>query len=199
MTPIDKSVTFFDSADAQAALAQIQLSVAALPNVVATSDPAGQLAVGPEAAAASGSISPDGRIARIVVQYPMIEELSVGDLDNLKEFGVDAREGSPLQIEMGGDLFFSFEEPQTGTGEMIGLIAAVIILLVAFGSVIAMGLPLGMAVFGIALGVSSMSLITYLVDIPTWGPEVGSMIGLGVGIDYALFLITRHREFLARG
>ena len=199
LTPIDDSQTFFNSARAQAALADVQESAGSLPNVLGTSDPAGLLTGEPDPASASGAISPDGRVARIVVQYPMIEELGIDDLENLKELGETAREGSPLQIEMGGDLFFSFEEPQTGTGEMIGLVAAVIILLVAFGSLIAMGLPLGMALFGIALGVSSMSLIAYLVDIPTWGPEVGSMIGLGVGIDYALFLVTRHREFLARG
>lgn len=82
---------------------------------------------------------------------------------------------------------------------MIGVIAAIIILLLAFGSLIAMGLPIGMAMFGLALGVGSMSLITYLVDIPSFAPQMASMIGLGVGIDYALFLVTRHREFLARG
>lgn len=62
-----------------------------------------------------------------------------------------------------------------------------------------MGLPIGMALFGLALGVSSMGLITYLIDIPSWAPQMGSMVGLGVGIDYTLFLVTRHREFLAQG
>ncbi len=199
VTPLDDSKTFFDSPDAQAALAEVQAAVADLPNVLGTSDPAGALAAGPEAAAVSGSVSPDGRVALIRIQYPVIEELNVGDLENLKAFGDEAREGSPLQIEMSGDLFFSFEEPQTGIGEMVGLIAAIIILLLAFGSLIAMGLPIGMALFGLALGISAMSLITYLVDIPSWAPQMAAMIGLGVGIDYALFLVTRHREFLARG
>ena len=199
MTPIDDRVTFFDSAEAQTALVDAQSRVAALPNVLGTSDPAGALAAGPDAAAMSGSVSPDGRIALIRVQYPVIEDLHATDLENLKELGVEIREGSPLQVEMGGDLFFSFEEAETGVGEIIGLIAAAVILLVAFGSLIAMGLPIGMTLFGLALGVSSMSLIAHLVDIPSWAPQMGSMIGLGVGIDYALFLVTRHREFLARG
>ena len=133
------------------------------------------------------------------MQYPVIEDLDASDLENLKELRVELREGSSLQIEMGGDLFFAFEEAETGTGEVIGVIMAVIILLVAFGSFIAMGLPIGMTLFGLALGISSMSLITYLIDIPSWAPQMASMIGLGVGIDYALFLVTRHREFLARG
>ena len=129
----------------------------------------------------------------------MLEELDPADLDNLKALGADLTAGSVLQVELGGDLFFAFEEPGTGMGEVIGLVVAVLILLIAFGSVVAMGLPIGMALFGLALGISSMSLITYLIDIPSWAPVVASMVGLGVGIDYALFLVTRHREYLARG
>jgi len=184
LTPLDDGATFDDSPEAQAAVAEVQAGLAALPDVLGASDPA---------------ISPDGRVALIRLQYPVIEALDVGDLDALKTFGSEARDGSPLQIEMGGDLFFAFEEPETGISEMIGLIAAVVILLVAFGSFIAMGLPIGMALFGLALGISSMSLITYLIAIPSWVPQLGSMIGLGIGIDYALFLVTRHREHLARG
>ena len=199
VTPLDDSATFFDSSTAQDELADLQAELQALPNVLATTDPSAALDAGREAAAASGSVSADGRIALIRVQYPVIEELDSGDLENLKEWGEEARLGSPLQVEMGGDLFFAFEQPETGVGEMIGIVAAVIILLVAFGSVIAMGLPIGMALFGLALGVSSMALLTYLIDIPSWAPQMGSMVGLGVGIDYALFLVTRHREFLAKG
>ena len=199
VTPLDAGATFFDSSEAQSALREVQELAGALPNVLGTTDPARALAQGPEAAVMSGSVSPDGRVALIGLQYPVVADLSPADLDNFKEFGDEARVGSPLQVELRGDLFFSFEEPETGTGEMLGLIAAVIILLLAFGSLIAMGLPIGMAIFGLALGISAMSLITYLVDIPSFAPQMGSMIGLGVGIDYALFLVTRHREFLARG
>jgi putative drug exporter of the RND superfamily len=199
LTPRDERATFFDAADARAALAQVQAAVADLPKVLDTTDPAGAAAAGPEAAAGSGAISPDGRVALIRVQYPVLEDLNKDDLENLKQLGAGAGAGSPLRIEMGGDLFFAFEEPATGIGEMIGLVAAVVILLLAFGSLIAMGLPIGMAVFGLALGISSMSLITYLIDIPAWAPSLGSMIGIGVGIDYALFIVVRHREYLARG
>ena len=199
LTPLADGATFFDSADARAELAKVQAATAKLPNVLGTGDPAGALAVGPEFAAASGSVSPDGRVALIRVQYRLIEQLTMDDLQNLKALAVQARQDSPLQIELSGDLFFTFEEPQTGVGEMIGLIAAVVILLLAFGSLIAMGLPIGLALFGLALGISSMSLITYLIEIPSWAPQIASMVGLGVGIDYALFVVTRHREFLARG
>ena len=198
VTPKD-GTTFFESPEARAALARTQAAVRALPNVVDTSDPSGALGGGAGSAAASGSVSPDGRVALIRVQYRLIGELSVADLDNLKQFASEARLGSPLQVELGGDLFFTFEEPGGNTGELVGLIVAVVILLVAFGSLLAMGLPIGLALFGLALGISSMSLITYLIEIPSWAPQLASMVGLGVGIDYALFLVTRHREFLARG
>jgi RND superfamily putative drug exporter len=184
VTPRDESATFFDSAAARAALARLRDGAAALPAVLGASDDA---------------LSPDGRVAVITLQYPVVEELSPKDLEDLKELVGEARTGSPLRIEAGGDLFFSFEEPEAGVGEAVGVIAAALILLVAFGSLIAMGLPIGTALFGLALGVTSLSLIAHLVDIPTWAPQLAVMIGLGTGIDYALFLVTRHREHLARG
>jgi putative drug exporter of the RND superfamily len=199
LTPRQRDATFFDSPEAKSALAKVQGAGVKLPNVLGTNDPAGTLAIGKDAAVQSQAISADGRVALIRLQYPVIEELSKRDLDNLKRFGTEQRKDSPLQIELSGDLFFSFEEPKQSTGEIIGLLAAVVILLLAFGSFIAMSLPIGMALFGLALGVSSMSLITYLIDIPSWAPQMASMVGLGVGIDYALFLVTRHREFLKRG
>jgi RND superfamily putative drug exporter len=198
VTPADPTATFFDSAAARAALARVQARVAALPHVLGTSDPVGALAAGRQPGAALRVVSPDGRVALIRVQYPQQAELTQQDLQNLKDIGAQAG-GSVLRIEMGGDLFFAFEGAQTGIGEVLGLVAAVVILLLAFGSLIAMGFPIGMAVFGLALGISSMSLIAYLVDIPSWAPVLGSMVGLGVGIDYALFIVTRHREYLARG
>ncbi len=199
LTPRDDATTFFDSARARAALTELQEDVAALPRVLTTSDPAGALQDGREAAADSGGISSDGQVALIRVQYPVLEKLDAVDLENLKRVGVKAGEDSPIRVELGGDLFTAFEEAETGIGELMGLVAAVVILLLAFGSVIAMGLPIGMALFGLTLGISSLSLVTLLVDIPSWAPVVGSMVGLGVGIDYALFLVTRHREYLAQG
>lgn len=183
-TPLDAGASFAVDGAEQAALEDVRDVFGELPQLVAISEPA---------------LSEDGRVALFNLQYEVVEDLSPANLDQLKDALDETRAETPLQIEAAGELFFAFEEAETGTGEMIGLIAAVIILLIAFGSVIAMGLPIGMALFGLALGISSMSLITYLIDIPSWAPQMGSMIGLGVGIDYALFLVTRHREFLARG
>ena len=187
LTPRDDAATFRDSAEARAALSELRAEAASLPSVIG-------------AGASDTTISPDGRVALVRLRYPVIEELDASDLEALKSFGSEAAAtDSPLRIEMGGDLFFAFEEPGMGPGELIGLVAAVVILLVAFGSLIAMGLPIGMAVFGLALGISSMSLLTYLIAVPSWVPQLGSMIGLGVGIDYALFIVTRHREHLGLG
>lgn len=183
-TPLDDAASFTDPGEAQTALDEARVVFGELPQLVAISQPV---------------VSEDGRVAMLNLQYTVIEDLSPENLDDLKDALTEARSDSPLQIEAGGELFFAFEDAETGTGELIGLFAAVVILLLAFGSVIAMGLPIGMALFGLALGISSMSLISYLIDIPSWAPQMGSMIGLGVGIDYALFLVTRHREFLARG
>src|SRR4051794_6761484 len=184
VTPRDRRATFSGSPAAREGLARIRAGAAALPHVLGASHPA---------------VSPDGRVALIRLRYPVVEHLRAQDLERLKAFGARAAVRSSLRIEMGGDLFFAFEEAETGTGELTGLVVAAIILLVAFGSVIAMGLPIAIALFGLALGVSSMALIAYLVDIPSWAPELASMVGLGVGIDYALFLITRHREHLGQG
>jgi RND superfamily putative drug exporter len=199
VTPLAKDATFFDSAQARSALARLQSGAAALPHVLSTTDPAGALAADPEVAVQRGVVSADGRVALIRLQYPLVDELSAKDLSNLKAFGAHAAAGSPLRIEMGGDLYYAFEQTQPGLGEVIGLLVAAVILFVAFGSVIATALPLGTAVLGLAIGVSSMSLIANLIDIPSWAPVLGAMVGLGVGIDYALFIVTRHRDYLARG
>ena len=165
------------------ALDELQAGAAALPHVLDV----------------RRELSPDGSVAVLRVQYPVVEQLRLADLERLKAFAASARSESPLQIELGGDLFYAFEESGPGVSELIGLIAAILILLVAFGSVIAMGLPVGMAIFGLALGISSMSLVAHLIAIPSFAPQLATMIGLGVGIDYALLLVTRHREHLARG
>ena len=200
VAPRDADVTFRSSAAARAALARLDESIAGLPHVLGTTDPAGGL--GSSAGIdrrLPGEVSPNGRVAIIRVQYPEIESLSAADRTNLEELVAESRTGSALQIEAGGDLFAAFESGETNVGEMIGLLVAAIVLLLAFGSVIAMGLPIGIALFGIAVGVSTMGLLAYVVDVPSWAPVLASMVGLGVGIDYALLLVTRHRGYLAEG
>ena len=170
--------------DDLAQIDQIRAEFAELDDVVAVADP---------------QISADGTVALVRVQYPPSDEMTAVALEDLKERRSELDEANGLRVEADGELFFVFEEAQTGTGEMIGIVAAIVILLIAFGSVIAMGLPIGTALFGLALGTSALGLVNYLIDIPSWAPQMVAMVGIGVGIDYALFLVTRHREYLAQG
>ncbi|HUQ39742.1 MAG TPA: MMPL family transporter [Acidimicrobiales bacterium] len=101
-----------------------------------------------------------------------------------------------LRVELGGFLFAEFEPP---SAELFGLAFAVIILIVAFGSVLAMGLPVAVALFGIGIGGALVVLASNLIEVPDFAPFIGLMIGLGVGIDYALLIVTRYREQLHAG
>jgi RND superfamily putative drug exporter len=101
-----------------------------------------------------------------------------------------------LQVELGGTLFREFEPPNS---ELLGLAFAILILILALGSVIAMGLPIGTALGGVATGVILGFLASHVVDMPDFASTIGIMIGLGVGIDYALFIVTRYRHALSEG
>jgi len=102
-----------------------------------------------------------------------------------------------VQVELGGRMFLAHEFQSTS--ELIGLAAAMLILLVAFGSLLAMGLPILTAIFGIGAGSAIVALLSNVVTMPDVTTQLGVMLGLGVGIDYALFIITRYRQGLHDG
>ncbi|MEU5984422.1 MMPL family transporter [Streptomyces sp. NPDC047434] len=199
VTPLDHGATFFDHDGARTALTRLRAEVKRLPHVLGTSDPAGALDAGGDTAVRGGLVSADGRIAVVRVQYPDQSRLSAEDLDALVELGDRLRAELPLRIEMGGNLFYAFSDPDGGASELIGLLAAAAILFLAFGSLVAAALPIGMAVFGLTVGVATMTVLAGVTEVPTFAPVLGSMVGLGVGIDYALFVLARHREYLACG
>ncbi|MGE3621879.1 MAG: MMPL family transporter [Acidimicrobiia bacterium] len=101
-----------------------------------------------------------------------------------------------VQIEYGGIIFAEFEEPSS---ELLGIAFAIVILILAFGSVLAMGLPIGVALFGIAAGSILITLLSNVLPVPDFATFLGIMIGLGVGVDYALLIVTRYREQLHHG
>jgi len=103
-----------------------------------------------------------------------------------------------LQVEVGGDVAKLSQSAPVGT-EGIGLLAAAIILLLVFGSAVAMGLPLITALFGLGSALMLGELLMRVVDVPDWAPPTAAMVGLGVGIDYALLIVTRFRSGLAEG
>jgi RND superfamily putative drug exporter len=103
-----------------------------------------------------------------------------------------------VQVEAGGQVISFASQGQVGS-EGIGFVAAALILLVTFGSLVAMGLPLMTALFGIGIATSIGAVLRHVVDVPNWAPQVAAMVGIGVGIDYALFIVTRYRSGLADG
>ncbi|MDH5288451.1 MAG: MMPL family transporter [Acidimicrobiia bacterium] len=116
--------------------------------------------------------------------------------DKADELLTEAGLADKVQVELGGAYLAGFEPPQT---EAIGLGFAVIVLILAFGSVMAMGLPIGVAVAGVGTGIGIVNLLTNILPMPDFATTVGAMIGLGVGIDYALFIVTRYRSAMAAG
>jgi RND superfamily putative drug exporter len=110
----------------------------------------------------------------------------------------EANSGDGLEIELGGDPIYSVQSQSSPEG--LGFLGAAIVLLIAFGSLVAAGLPLAIALVG--LGISSGGLIVLLaniVDVPDWTTAVSGLIGIGVGIDYALLVLTRFRSAMNRG
>ncbi len=146
-----------------------------------------------------GHISLDGHIAFATVQFDLPSSaISSGEVNGLMN---DARaaSGHGVQFYLGGDLVDQAETPYGGSTEGIGITAAAIVLLIAFGSLLAMGLPVVTAVFGIGAGLSLIALLGHVFPAPSFAPIIASMIGLGVGVDYALFIVTRFREGLRAG
>ncbi len=136
-----------------------------------------------------------GKIAYADIELPedttWTEAQAVGE-----DLLADAPAIDGLQVEIGGQSFGEFEEPSS---EVIGLAFAIVILIISFGSVLAMGLPVAVALFGIGLGTTLLLITTNLMAVPDFAQFIGIMIGLGVGIDYALFIVTRYRENLHHG
>jgi RND superfamily putative drug exporter len=105
--------------------------------------------------------------------------------------------GDGLRVEVGGSLIQSAQEGQPP--ELMGLLAAAVVLLIAFGSVVAAGLPLLVAIFGLGISASLIGIVALLVDTPDFAPAVAGLIGIGVGIDYALLILTRFRTAMLNG
>ena len=145
------------------------------------------------------SVSSNGTIGFVEVQYSApLADIKATGFKALQQTATTAK-ALGLQIELGGELPTAATNQPPGGQEVIGLAAAVIVLMLAFGSVIAMGLPIGTAILGLALSIGLITLISAVADINDIATVLASMIGLGVGIDYALFIVTRHRENVRAG
>lgn len=144
-----------------------------------------------------GQISDDGRVAYAEVYFDLpFDELFNEDADYQKDFldVVDPGVRDGLQVEV--TTFVGAIEPGS---EFIGLAFAAFVLLLAFGSVLAMGLPIVTALFGLGIGTVLGGIASRTIETPDWAATVALMMGLGTGIDYALFIVTRYRHSLRRG
>jgi RND superfamily putative drug exporter len=141
-------------------------------------------------------ISADGRIAYAELNFSDRDwEQYLDDADVIEDLR-DEVHVQGLRVELGGDMF---AEAPAFSSEFVGIIAAVVILLIAFGSVIAMGLPIITALFGIGMGVAIIGLLTRVMQIPDFSTQLAAMVGIGVGIDYALLIVSRYRDGLSEG
>ena len=150
-----------------------------------------------EAAAAFAPVSADGRVAYASITFRNASEVPAADakaiLDEIK-----ALNGDVVTAGVQGQLLeFAGQEPPSS--EAIGLAAAIVILLIAFGSIVAAGLPIVVALVGLTMGQMLVLFIARFLDVATFAPTLAAMIGLGVGIDYALFVMNRYRQALLAG
>ncbi|MEV5985795.1 MMPL family transporter [Streptomyces sp. NPDC052051] len=146
---------------------------------------------------AAHAISKDGTTAYAQVTYKVSGmELKDSSRDALKSAAQDARDGG-LTVEVGGDALMAV--PETGATEVIGIAIAALVLVITFGSLVAAGLPLLTALIGVGIGVSSITALAKTLDLGSTTSTLAMMIGLAVGIDYALFIVSRYRAELAEG
>ncbi len=184
----DAKVT--DAADKQA-IEQTYKNIKGLPHYYSATNPFSQ--------EGQAQISKDKQTAFIAVL------LSVPNSDITQQLAqkyLDAAEPARkagMKVAASGQIGSELSEPATESSEVIGLTAAMIILAFTFGTLVAMGMPIISAVIGLLAGLSLIGLLGHIVTVPTIAPTLATMIGLGVGIDYALFLVTRYRFERAEG
>jgi RND superfamily putative drug exporter len=154
--------------------------------------------VSPYAGAAAGhAISADGKIAFATVVFNEKANLLPKSAPERVVSVARAAQQPGLQVELGGAAIEQTEQAGFGISTAVGLLAAIIVLLLTFGSLVAMGLPIATALAGLGTGLGAIALFTHVVDTPNFSSELAAMIGLGVGIDYSLFILTRFREAYA--
>jgi uncharacterized membrane protein YdfJ with MMPL/SSD domain len=149
--------------------------------------------------AQAGLISKDGHYAFI----PVVLDVGSGNLDEETAQNVlDAADpglAAGMEVAVGGSIGSELSQAETESSEIIGITAAMIILALTFGSLVAMGMPILTAIIGLSIALALIGLLGHLFNVPTVGTTLATMIGLGVGIDYALFLVTRHHDQLREG
>ena len=180
---VDEGQVLDNRQQIEAVRAEIEKS----PEVLAVGDPTAE----------GASVSPDGRITFAQIQFA--KGAGEADPKAVKEMAENtlALDTGNVQVELGGDLIHWSTAEQGGAGEILGLLVAAVVLFLTLG-VVAMGLPLLNALFAMVVSLGLMAIVgTRLLDVVDWTPQLAAMIGIGVGIDYALLILNRFR--LERG
>jgi RND superfamily putative drug exporter len=165
--------------------------VAKLPHVTGVRSPFGK--------SGAAQVSRDGTIGFATVTFDQrANALEKADIKRVISTAQTAR-SDQLQVELGGQAIQQAQDVSLGFATVIGLVAAIIVLVLTFGSFIAMGLPIITALLGLGTGIALTGVASHVIDMPDVSSELATMIGLGVGIDYALFVVTRFREEFRRG
>ena len=187
---ITTTAPFTDPANA-ARTEKLAAALTGLPHVAAVTSPL--------TPAGASQISRDGHIGFVRVNFDEAAgNLPTADIQKVIDTA-QSFEADGYHVALGGQAIGLVAGAKPGPSEGIGILAAIIIMLLAFGSVVAMGLPIITALFGIAVAFAVLDLLSHVVTTPVFAPEIMAMIGLGVGIDYALFVVTRYRQGLAEG
>ncbi|WBB62865.1 MMPL family transporter [Streptomyces sp. WMMC500] len=191
--------------------------IAGLPGVAEVAGPQGSYAAGPGGAGAAtgpatgtgagdgGAVSADGRTAYATVTYDApVDDLAAGDVRKVVAAAETAETaetaaGGGLEVAVGGAGAGLLQAPSVHYGEAVGVAVAAVVLFVAFGSLAAMALPIATALVGVGTAYWCVSLLGHAMSVAGFAPMLGMLIGLGVGIDYALFIVTRHRRGLREG
>ncbi len=161
--------------------------------------PAVASVISPYSAGGAAQVSRNGTIAYATVVFDaQAENVPASDVNRVVHLAEAAR-APGVQVELGGPAVENALRPSVGISAVVGIAAAAVVLFIAFGSLLAMFVPLAVAIAALAPGLMAVGLVSHAVSIPSAGPTLGILIGLGVGIDYALFIVTRHRTGLKAG
>jgi putative drug exporter of the RND superfamily len=161
-------------------------AVARLPHVTGV--------VSPYTPKGAQAVSPGGKVAFATVTFDEKANVLPASATERVIRVAKSAGSSQLQVALGGQAIEQVQKPSLGAATLVGLLAAMIVLFVTFGSLIGMGLPIITALLGLGTGIGLAGLASQLMDLPSFAIELAAMIGLGVGIDYALFIVTRFRE-----
>ncbi|HEY1689138.1 MAG TPA: MMPL family transporter [Solirubrobacteraceae bacterium] len=178
------------TAEVKEAIEPLLAEVSHMPHVVEV--------VSPYSSAGKGQISKDGSTAFASVSYAKRANLLPATTGKRVLNAIEGVHAKGLKIAAGGQVIEQAEQSGVGFATAVGVIAALLVLMLTFGSLLTAGMPLATAGLGLVIGVGAIGLLTHVLSVTNIAPDVALMIGLGVGVDYALFIVTRFRQAYAR-